>query len=182
MALFPDSSETDAGLSIVNLSLSETTSNSSSASICSHCYNNIDLPPQKGPQIHPITITNSHTSFEEFKVAANAALKRQFEGGSYDEVKGLLLNWHANDMAMMNPEAGSVVVDETKKLMGILQDLYHFNTDYYSIPSQNPQTKVQKLLGNIIDGLPDKKDIEGKRVLLLVYYNGHGDVKNGRLI
>jgi hypothetical protein len=179
MTSSPDS-ETDAVESIMDLSLSCTTSNSSS--VCPHCLTNIDSPPQKGSQVHPKTIPNSHVSFDEFKSAANAALKGQFGGGSYDEVKALLLNWHANDLGLKKPEAGSLIVDETKRLMGAFRDLYRFDTEYYLIPSQNPQTKVQKLLGNIIDDLSDKIEIEKKQVILIVYYNGHGAVKNGRLI
>jgi hypothetical protein len=150
--------------------------------ICPHCYNNINSPPQNGSQVHAKTIPNSHVTFEEFKTAANAALKGQFEGGSCDdEVKALLLNWQANDLALKTPEAGSLIIDETKKLMGVFRDVYHFNTEYYSIPSENAKIKVQKLLANILDDLSDKK-AKRIRVLLIVYYNGHGVVKDGRLI
>src|SRR5256885_641916 len=170
MASSPDSA-TDAS--------SETTYFSPSM-ICSHCYNNINSPSQNGSQVHAKTIPNSHVTFEEFKTAANAALKGQFEGGSCDEVKALLLNWQANDLALKIPEAGSLIIDETKKLMGVFQDVYRFDTEYYSIPSESAHTKVQKLLANIIDDLSDKK-AKKKGVLLIVYYNGHGAVKDGRL-
>jgi hypothetical protein len=149
--------------------------------ICPHCYNNINSPPQNGSQVHAKTIPNSHVTFEEFKTAANAALKGRFERGSYDEVKALLLNWQANDLALKKPEAGSLIIDETKKLMGVFRDVYRFDTEYYSIPSHSPQTKVQKLFAGIIDDLSDKKD-KNKRVLLIVYYNGHGGAKDGKLI
>jgi hypothetical protein len=153
----------------------------SPSSICPHCYNNINSPSQNGSQVHAKTIPNTHVTFEEFKTAANAALKGQFEGGSYDEVKALLLNWQANDLALKTPEAGSLIIDETKKLMGVFQDVYRFDTEYYSIPSESAHTKVQLLLANIINDLSDKK-AKKKRVLLIVYYNGHGHVKDGRLI
>ena len=149
--------------------------------ICPHCYNDINSPPQNGSQVHAKTIPNSHVTFEEFKTAANAALQGQFGGGSYDEVKALLLNWQANDLALKTPEAGSLIIDETKKLMGIFRDVYHFDTEYYSIPSENAKIKVQKLLANILDDLSDKK-AKRIRVLLIVYYNGHGVVKDGKLI
>ena len=181
MALSPNS-ETDATLSLTDLSIADTTSNSSSSSICPHCYNNIDFTQQKGSQVHPINISNSHTDFEKFKLAANVALKGQFDRGSYDEVKALLLNWKANDMGLKTPEAGSLIVDETQKLKRVLEDLYLFRTEYFSIPSNNPQTKVQKLLADTIDDLSDKKEIQKMRVLLLVYYNGHGAMKNGKLV
>jgi hypothetical protein len=168
-------SETDAG------NLSETTLNSSSSSICPLCRNNIDSPSQNGSQVYVTTIANSHITFEKFKTAVNAALKGQFEGGSYDAVKALLVNWQANDIALKTPEAGSLIIDETKKLMGVFRDFYRFDTQYYSIPSETAETKVQKELGKIIDDLSEKKAGK-KRVLLIVYYNGHGDVKDGMLI
>jgi hypothetical protein len=65
--------------------------------------------------------------------------------------------------------------------MGVFQDVYRFDTEYYSILSESAKTKVRKPLANIIDDLSDKK-AKKKRVLLIVYYNGHGVVKDGRLI
>jgi hypothetical protein len=168
----PSDSPTDAS--------SETTYFSPSL-ICPHCYNNINSPSPNGSQAHPKTIPNSHVTFEEFKTAANTALKGQFKEGSYDEVKVLLLNWQANDLAPKKPEAGSLIIDETKKLMDVFRDVYRFDTEYYSIPSKNAQMKVLKLLVNTMDDLSDKK-AENKRVLLIVYYNGHGIMKDGRLI
>lgn len=175
------SSETDAVASNMELNLSDAASNSS-FSVCPHCFNKIDSPPHFGSQVHPQSISNSHISFEEFKSKANAALKGRFGGGSYDEVKALLLNWHANDLGLKKPEAGSLILDETKKLMGIFRNLYRFHAEHHLIPSRNPQTKVQKLLGDVIDELSDKKEIGSKEILLIVYYNGHGMVKDGRLI
>jgi hypothetical protein len=148
--------------------------------ICPHCYNNINSPSQNGSQVHAGIIPNSHVTFEEFKTATNAALKGQFKERSYDEVKALLLNWQANDLALKKPEAGSLIIDETKKLMGIFQDVYRFDTEYYSIPSEKAQIKVQLLLAKIIDDLSDEK--AKKKRALIVYYNGHGAMKDGRLI
>ena len=89
-------------------------------------------------------------------------MKGQFEGGSYDAVKALLVNWQANDIALKTPEAGFLIIDETKKLMGIFRDFYRFDTQYYSIPSETAETEVQKELSKIIDDL-SKKKTEGKK-------------------
>jgi hypothetical protein len=167
--------------STVELNLSDAASNSTS-SVCPHCFNKIDSPPHLGSQVHPRSISNSHINFEEFKTKANAALKGRFGGGSYDEVKALLLNWDANDLGLKTPEAGSLILDETKKLMWIFRDLYHFHAEHHLILSRSPQTKVQKLLGDVIDELSEKKESGTKQILLIVYYNGHGVVKDGRLI
>jgi hypothetical protein len=171
MASSPDSA-TDASSETMYFSLS---------SICPHCYNDINSPSQNRSQVRAGIIPNSHVTFEEFKTATNAALKGQFKEGSYDKAKALLLNWQANDLALKKPEAGSLIIDETKKLMSVFRDVYRFDTEYYSIPSENAQAKLQLLLAKIIDDLSDKK-AEKKKVLLIVYYNGHGTVKDGRLI
>lgn len=181
MASSPNS-ETEVSMTMEELSLSDTTSNSSSASICPHCCKNIDFPPQDGSQIYPTKIQNSHLDFETFKQAANAALKGQFEGVEYDEARALLLNWKANDIGLKASEAGSLIIDETHRLEKVLKDLYRFDTEYFPIPSENPPAKVQKLLADAIAELSDKRVVEKWRVLLIVYYNGHGAVKDGKLI
>jgi len=150
--------------------------------VCPHCHTNISSPGQERSQIHPRTIPNSHIYLEEFKMAINTALKSQYKGGIYDEVKALLLNWEANDLGLKKPEKGSLILDETANLMRVFQDLYHFDTNHYLIPSENPQTKVQLELSKIIDDLSDKKSKEQKKALLIVYYNGHGTVKDGKLV
>ena len=171
--------ENETVLSSNGLGLSATTSESPPP-VCPHCRKNINEPAENGSQLHPSIIPNSHVSFEEFKNATNAAFAARLEGESYAEVKVLLLNWWANDIGLKRPEAGSLILDETKNLMGVFQGVYHYDTEHYLIPSQNPQTKVQRKLGELIDELSDKS--ETKEVLFIVYYNGHGAVKDGRLI
>jgi hypothetical protein len=168
----PDS-DTDAAASISDLRLSGTTSDSSLSSICPHSHK-----PQIGSQLHPETIPNSHVSFGEFKKAVNDAL--EYEGGTYDEVKVLLLNWSENDIGLKKPEAGSFVLDETLKLQGIFRDLYRYDTQHYLIPSRNPEERVLQLLLDAFIELSDKQLT--KKVLLIIYYNGHGTVKDHKLI
>jgi len=66
-------------------------------------------------------------------------------------------------------------------LKRVFEDIYSFSADYVEIPSQNPETKVQTLLANAIDVLSDEKAAEYKKVLFIVYYNGHGAMKDGKL-
>jgi hypothetical protein len=63
----------------------------------------------------------------------------------------------------------------------VFRDEYHFETKHHLIPSQNPDKKVQKWLSDIIYDLSEKK-ITQKKILLIVYYNGHGAVKDGKFI
>jgi hypothetical protein len=152
------------------------------SSVCPHCYKEINSPEQQRSQIHPRTIANSHVHLEEFKTTVNTALKNQYKKGVYDEVKVLLLNWKANDLGLKTPEQGSLIVDETMDLLGVFRDVYHFRTEHYLIPSETPFTKVQLQLGRIIDDLSGKQTMEEKRALLIVYYNGHGTMKDGKLL
>jgi hypothetical protein len=126
-------------------------------------------------------IPNSHISIDEFKDTLNAALAKQLNEGHYDEVKVLLLNWKDNDIGLKKPEAGSLILDETKMLMEVFQKYYRYDTEHYLIPSVNPQTKLQTRLSIIIEGITDQKSM-GKKPLLILYYNGHGTMKDGKLI
>jgi hypothetical protein len=126
-------------------------------------------------------IPNSHVSCAEFKDAINTALEQKAEGSHYDEVKVLLLNWEANDLALKKPGPGSPIIDETLKLMGGFQDFYHYNTEYYSIPSDSPQVRLMGRLSRIMNDLTDKVK-EKKKVLFILYYHGHGCMMDGKLI
>jgi hypothetical protein len=143
------------------------------ALVCPHCQNDINSPRQEMSQSHHL---------EEFKMAINTALERQFEGESYEAVRVLLLTWEANDLGLKTPERGSLILDETMNLERVFRDVYHFETTHYSIPSVNPESKVHLELSKVIDDLSDKSTVERKKVLLIVYYNGHGVVKDGMLI
>jgi hypothetical protein len=90
-------------------------------------------------------IPKSFISLDEFKNTANATLKERFKKESYQVAKALFLNRKANDLAPKCPEAGSYIFDETKSLMGI-RNSYHFDTEYFLIPSPNAKSKVEMLL------------------------------------
>ena len=152
------------------------------SSVCPHCYTNINSPKEPRSQLHPRTIPTAHIEFDNFKMAVNTALENQHKGGRYDEVQVLLLNWEGNDLGLKTPKRGSLILDETTNLMRVFRDEYGFNTDHYLIPSVNPFTKVQLKLCGIIDDLSDKQTKEKKRALLIVYYNGHGTMEDGKLI
>ena len=149
----------------------------SSTTVCPHCLNNVNLPAS----VQNTVIPKSFISLDEFKNAANAALKERFKKESYQVAKALFLNWQANDLAPKIPEAGSYIFDETKSLMGIFRNSYHFDTEYFPIPSTNAKSKVQMLLAVNIADLSDQVALN-KKVLLIIYYNGHANVKDGKLV
>jgi hypothetical protein len=120
------------------------------------------------------------SNVEAFKDAANAALKSQFVSAPYDEVQVVGLNWRANDLGLKRQQ-GSLILDETKELMRVFRDSYHFQARHRIIPSKNPEKNVQKWLSDIIYDLSEK-ELRQKKNLLIIYYNGHGAVKDGKLI
>lgn len=76
---------------------------------------------------------------------------------------------------------GPLIPKETKDLETVFKDEYHFDATCHLIPSRNPQSKIQRLFGNVIDDISDKV-VGNKKGLLIVYYNGHGAMLDGRLI
>jgi hypothetical protein len=128
----------------------------------------------KSPVLIPLP-----SNVEAFKDAANAALNSQFVSAPYDEVQVVGLNWAANDLGLKRPKRGSLILDETKELMRVFRDEYHFQAKHRSIPSNNPEKIVQKWLSDIIFYLSRK---EMKKKLLIIYYNGHGHMEDGKLI
>jgi hypothetical protein len=149
--------------------------------ICSRCFEDVNSPKQEMPRIHPQKIINSHIDLETFKTTVNTALKSQ-QRKTYDAVNALLLNWKDNDLGLKTPEKGSLIMDETEKLLQVFRDLYQFDTKHYLIPSDNSQEKLQMEISKLVSELSDKQSKEKRRTLLIVYYNGHGAVKDGRLI
>jgi hypothetical protein len=62
--------------------------------------------------------------------------------------------------------------------MDVFEKIYNFETQYFEIPSRNAQVQVQRLLANTIAELSETEE----KVLLLIFYDGHGAVKDGKLI
>ncbi|OKL58041.1 hypothetical protein UA08_06739 [Talaromyces atroroseus] len=151
-------------------------------SICPHCLRNTKLPRQGNGQALPVSIPNAHIDFADFKNRVNAALKSEAEQDHhYQEVKVLLLNWEDNDIGLKPSGTGSYILDETRQLMEMFKNTYHYDAKYYLIPSNDPQQELAQIL---VDNVTDltRKHRAGKKVLFIVYYNGHGVYNKGKLI
>jgi hypothetical protein len=177
-ATLSPSSESDSNSSLMSLNQSDTISSSSSdpssVSICPHCYSNTQSPFRNGSPTHPISLANPHIDVTTFKDDINAALEGRFHSGSYGFTTALLLNWAENDM-------GPLIRKETGELSFVLKDCFGIASIYHDIPSRTPYTKVQSYLSTEINNVSEKVS-DGKKGLLIVYYNGHGAMKDGRLI
>jgi len=146
----------------------------SAVSTCPRCFTNIQLPPQSESTTHPVSLGNDHIDVEAFKKSVNAAIARRLQTDSYDFVKAMLFNWEANDM-------GDMIFKETKELKSVFESVYRFDASYHLIPSKFPQEKMQMLLGTAAYEIKSKAT-KNESGLLIVYYNGHGTIKDGHLI
>jgi hypothetical protein len=157
---------------------SEIPSQTTSLSVCPHCYRHVDRPPQSQSDIHPPVIPNSHATHAELQDAINSALENQLDDQQhYDVVKVLLLNWE--DIFFKKSQNNLHLLEQTTNLMGVFRDTYRYDVEHYLIPSESPYFQLLKELSRI---LSDLAEYPGKAVLFILYYNGHSSLQNGQLM
>jgi hypothetical protein len=133
-------------------------------------------------RLYPEVLSNGHSEFEKFKSTVNNALKAQHKRGAYDHVEVRMFTWKKNDLALKAPEKrGSVIIDETLALKKVLEDDWGFTAIHYEIPSERSQKQLGAYITQLDNELQEKYE-NGERVLLIVYYDGHGDMLNRELI
>lgn len=81
-------------------------------------------------------------------------------GKGYSRVRALLLTWQDDDMHCKETEV-SILKD-------ILHNKFHFETDYFEIPSEKCQTSLQKKLSEFY------RENDDPDCLSILYYGGHG--------
>ncbi|KAF2830970.1 hypothetical protein CC86DRAFT_377896 [Ophiobolus disseminans] len=123
-------------------------------------------------KLHPSVLLNEHTKFDTFKTEVNRALDSQKYQDTYDEVEVILFTWREHDL-------GPLILRETDELKEVFEE-WGFNATHFSIPSISPQSEVDFELATYNKSLSHKLE-DGKNVLLIVYYNGHGTVKDRKL-
>jgi hypothetical protein len=82
----------------------------------------------------------------------------------YDAIQALLISW---DKA--NPSFGKQLND----LKAVFEHPYNFGTTHIDLPSVKPD----RFLADEVSALLGHHDSDG--YLLIIYYGGHADVKNG---
>ena len=118
------------------------------------------------------SLPSSHITREKFKPA-----KRP-----YDKVEVLLLNWEANNLGLHASGRGSAVYDETAELAKVFEERWGFDVTHHEIPSVVPERQLTTTLAKFDQRLTKGKVVEKKKVLFILYYNGHGDVLDGKLV
>ena len=79
----------------------------------------------------------------------------------YDFVNAILLHWNEDDLGVQS---------EVNKLQALLKEDFRFNTNVYTIPSENPGAQLNYELAYFI-----KTNSLQKRSLSIIYYAGHAD-------
>ena len=75
----------------------------------------------------------------------------------YSKVNALFLRWDSDDLG---------VEAESSDLRHVLEDLYHYQVEFYKIPDERPDTSLKRRILQFLE-------IDGKDTLLIVYYAGH---------
>lgn len=84
---------------------------------------------------------------------------------TYDRVKVLLLYWEKSDLKGLKRE-----IDRLER---VFQDIFKFQTNSWAIPSKNSASDLLRLeLGHFVQGARKKE-------LLILYYGGHAESKDG---
>lgn len=76
----------------------------------------------------------------------------------YRKVKVLLMTWEKDDLG---------VETEVRNLESVFRGLYHYDTEYWKIPSRRSAVEVSRKVADLVDAHGQ----EGN--LLILYYGGH---------
>lgn len=156
-----------------NTELNDSNSTSLSSNFCPHCSRSLAPFAPSDSRTHPKSLTIAHAEWSDLRANLNEALLNKFNKGPYTVVEALLLTWAANDQ-------GPKIEEETKALCSVFEHDHHFKAKHHTIPSMNSGSKVLNLLAPRIADLEDKS--QESRTLFIVYYNGHGAMKDDKLI
>ncbi|KAI9742518.1 MAG: hypothetical protein M1835_003057, partial [Candelina submexicana] len=108
------------------------------------------------------------TDIESFAEILNTAVKGVFPNKAkttYRRVYVLLLYWEDDNLGC---------VTEVDELDQVCQNIYHFTTKVYRIPSEKSHNRLNSEIARFIAEYDDKAN------LLLVYYGGHGWINADR--
>ncbi|KAH6694006.1 hypothetical protein F5X68DRAFT_273413 [Plectosphaerella plurivora] len=129
----------------------------------------IALPPK--PATHDTSRVNFHVkNLGHFAETLEESASRAFPNRGrtsqrYKQVQALLLHWGSDDL---------FVLPELEDLERCLREDFAFDTDIFSIPSENSHLELMMRVGSLI------KDHESQDTLFLVYYGGHARIDESR--
>ncbi|KAK4176073.1 pah7 homeobox protein encoded by the pah7 protein [Triangularia setosa] len=122
------------------------------------------------PATHDISRVSYHVKhLESFAQALEDSASRAFPNRGptqrYTKVHALMLHWKSDDL---------FVLPELEDLEKCFRDHYCFETDIFSIPSENSHLELMLKIGDMV------KQHESEQTLFVVYYGGHARIDESR--
>lgn len=125
------------------------------------------------PTFQDIDHWQCHIDLREFGQCLQAAANAVFPNEAtsrYTDVSVLMLCWEDEDPQLP-------VSFEITRLFEVFQDIYHFNTEIWKIPDENPHHRLNKKILDFVE--PTDSSNEHLKV---VYYAGHGKLSRERTL
>ncbi|KAL2200908.1 hypothetical protein P885DRAFT_65221 [Corynascus similis CBS 632.67] len=122
------------------------------------------------PATHDISRVSYHVKhIDSFAQALQHSASRAFpnRGPSqrYTKVQALMLHWKSDDL---------FVLPELEDLEKCFREHYNFETDIFSIPSENAHLELMLKIGDMV------KQHEAEDTLFIIYYGGHARIDEAR--
>ncbi|KAK4238566.1 hypothetical protein C8A03DRAFT_14968 [Achaetomium macrosporum] len=120
---------------------------------------------------HDISRVSYHVKhIESFAQALQDSASRAFPNRGraaqrYSKVHALMLHWKSDDL---------FVLPELEDLEKCLREHYNYETDIFSIPSENSHLELMLKIGDMV------KQHESEDTLFVVYYGGHARIDESR--
>ncbi|KAK4231488.1 hypothetical protein QBC38DRAFT_465860 [Podospora fimiseda] len=123
------------------------------------------------PATHDISRVSYHVKhLESFAQALQDSASRAFPNRGptqrYTKVHALMLHWKSDDL---------FVLPELEDLEKCLREDYNYETDIFSIPSENSHLELMLKVGDLV------KQYESEETLFIVYYGGHAKIDESRM-
>lgn len=125
------------------------------------------------PTLHDIDRWQYHIDLQDFGQDLHAAAKAVFPNEAksrYSKVSVLVLCWEDEDPQLP-------VSLEIARLFDVFQNIYHFDTEIWKIPDDNPHHKLNQKVLDFVDPVENSKEH-----LKIVYYAGHGKLSRERTL
>ncbi|KAK4169458.1 hypothetical protein QBC43DRAFT_251764 [Cladorrhinum sp. PSN259] len=123
------------------------------------------------PATHDISRVSYHVKhLESFAQALQDSASRAFPNRGpaqrYTKVHALMLHWKSDDL---------FVLPELEDLEKCFREDYNYETDIFSIPSENSHLELMLKVGDLV------KQHESEETLFVVYYGGHAKIDESRM-
>jgi hypothetical protein len=148
-------------------------SSSDGGTDCNNIYTSSLNSTPTPPTCDDIDRWRYHIELEKFGQSLQAAAQAVFPNerrSRYTDVSVLMLSWEDEDPRLP-------VSEEIDKLKIIFRDVYHFDTEYWEIPSQRSHYKTNERVMDFV-----RLEDDSSTRLKIVYYAGHARLMETRAL